>query len=92
MVKLESIGEKCQDTVIFLSVCYKSNKLSNHILDWLLENGHGLFNPLSFASSGINMSHDVKALGITRNNGQLNIVVVNNQGPLQLFVPSQEYE
>ena len=52
----------------------------------LLGNGQGGFDPQPFGSSGINMSYDVKALGLIKNS--TNIVIANNQGPLQLIVPA----
>lgn len=54
----------------------------------MLGDGRGEFKPLSYGTSGINMAYDVKALGSIKNAGRSIIVTANNQGPLELFVPS----
>ncbi len=55
----------------------------------LIGNGQGEFNPLSYKLSGINMTDDVKALGLIEISGNSTVVVANNQGPLQLLVSSE---
>lgn len=54
----------------------------------MLGDGQGEFQPLSYSSSGINMGYDVKALGMIKNGGRSVIVTANNQGPLELLVPT----
>ena len=56
----------------------------------LLGDGQGIFNPLSYRLSGINMNDDVKALGVIEVLGKSTVLVANNQGPLQLFVSSND--
>ncbi|WP_422350924.1 VCBS repeat-containing protein [Flagellimonas sp.] len=57
----------------------------------LLGDGKCGFEPLSYSSSGINMGHDVKTLGVIKRDGIFKVVVANNQGPLQLFSPSSSF-
>lgn len=56
----------------------------------LLGDGQGAFDPLPYTFSGVNMSYDVKAIGRIGDSGKTQIIVANNQGPLQLFTTAKE--
>ena len=53
----------------------------------LLGNGHGGFDPVAAVRSGISIPYDTRHIATLTLAGQKAMMVVNNNGPIQLFVP-----